>query len=359
MLKLKRRRLLQGLCVTAIAFCISLSVSSGDAVWAAPDEDRVQSEQTDGSSDAGKELMVWDIDDGSIYITENGYYTDDKTTEILYDGVYKITGTAKSEAGVHVLSGEHTIILDNLILDQRPYKDCCPLSISGTSAVRLNINGICRLLAGSGNSGIDVRDSASLKLAAYGDGMIDIEAYPVVSQDCVYGGEAIAVSEDASVEYPLTSSVSYMAYRSRGHAGCRLSDCEACMQDFICMFAGNGVDEQSPIAVYDGQIELTIRYRIADHVHVPGAAADCTGAQYCVECGAQIAPIASHVPGEKADCTHDQYCLVCGQILTEAYGHQGIWVVSGYSEDGSVRYENMTCEICGETMYREVYTGEN
>lgn len=358
-MKLTGRRLLKGLCVTAITFCISLSVSAKISVWAASDGGFAQEGQADGSLDEGKELMVWDIDDGSIYITENGYYTDDETTEILYDGVYKITGSAKSTAGVHVLGGEHTIILDNLIVDQRPYKDCCPLSVSGTSAVRLNINGICRLLAGSGNSGIDVRDSASLKMDAYGDGMIDIEAYPVVKQACVYGGEAIAVSEDASVEYPRTSLVDDVAYRDSGYEGCNLSDHEAALKDFICMFAGNGVDEQSPVAVYDGQIELTIRYRIENHVHVPGAAADCTSAQYCVVCGAQIAPIASHVPGDEPDCIQDQHCLVCGQVLTEAYGHQGIWIVSGYSEDGSVRYEHMTCEICGETLYREVYTGEN
>ena len=60
---------------------------------------------------------------------------------------------------------------------------------------------------------------------------------------------------------------------------------------------------------------------IAATGHTPGAAATCTTAQTCTECGAELAPAKGHTPGAEATCTTAQTCTVCGAELAPAKGH--------------------------------------
>ena len=100
--------------------------------------------------------------------------------------------------------------------------------------------------------------------------------------------------------------------------------------------------------------------------HTAGAAADCTNAQVCTVCGAELAAALGHTPGAAADCENDQVCTVCGAVLVETTGHNYV-VTEVYeptcTQDG---YTESCCTKCGEYSYdnlvaangHDIYYGE-
>ena len=87
--------------------------------------------------------------------------------------------------------------------------------------------------------------------------------------------------------------------------------------------------------------------------HIPGAAADCTTAQTCTVCGAELKAALGHTPGAAATCTTAQTCTVCRSELAEALGHKYDSVVTAptCTEKG---YTTNTCSVCGDT-YVDTY----
>ena len=85
--------------------------------------------------------------------------------------------------------------------------------------------------------------------------------------------------------------------------------------------------------------------------HIAGAAATCTTAQTCTECGEELAPKLAHTAGAAATCTTAQTCTACGEVLTAALGHMEV-TVSGYdpksnSDQAYGKTDGKQCSVCG------------
>ena len=76
--------------------------------------------------------------------------------------------------------------------------------------------------------------------------------------------------------------------------------------------------------------------------HIPGAAADCTTAQTCTVCGAELKVALGHTPGAEATCTTAQTCTVCGAELKVALGH-----TPGAEATCTTA---QTCTVCGAEL---------
>ena len=95
--------------------------------------------------------------------------------------------------------------------------------------------------------------------------------------------------------------------------------------------------------------------------HTPGAAADCTNAQTCTVCGAELAKALGHTPGAAATCTTAQKCTVCDAELAKALGHtEGEVVVENEVAadcDTNGSYDNVVyCTVCNAELSRETIT---
>ena len=88
--------------------------------------------------------------------------------------------------------------------------------------------------------------------------------------------------------------------------------------DTVCIDCGETIAQGEPVS---------------SKGHTAGAAADCTHAQTCTVCGAEMSKALGHNPGEAASCTKAQTCTVCGETLQTALGHD---------------YKDGKCSRCGD-----------
>lgn len=277
-----------------------------------------------------QEYVELDISKGKVLITEDGYCYGDNAS-VPFTGVYLITGRSNEAYGIEVASGKHTLVFNDLVIDQRTLHDCFPLIIDKDATVDLNFHGDNVLYAGSGNSGILVNSGAVLDMDAYGSGTISMLSYPVMKDDHVYGERAVAVADGASISYPTAA------------------DC-----DLVEMYAGMDRKDFGRILTYSGQPFLRIEFSVEHTEHKLSAEPDCTHDQICTLCGEVIREKKSHTPGAAATCTQPQVCTVCGAVIREKLDHRGVWKVVEYVDYGLYRRETMTCSICGETLSRTV-----
>ena len=77
--------------------------------------------------------------------------------------------------------------------------------------------------------------------------------------------------------------------------------------------------------------------------HIKGAAATCTTAQTCTECGYVFVAVLGHTEGAEATCTTAQICTVCNAVLVEALGHNLV----------DVEGKSATCTEDGYTAYKD------
>ena len=95
--------------------------------------------------------------------------------------------------------------------------------------------------------------------------------------------------------------------------------------------------------------------------HIPGPAATCTTAQYCLrdDCGEMLAPsLGGHVPGPSATCTSPQVCANgCGYVYKPATGHNyGDMTNKQYTNLGANHDVDGICPNCGESIgYKEAH----
>lgn len=279
------------------------------------------------------DMVCLDISGGSIYISDSGYRIGDDAEEIQFQGVYKITGNSQEDYGIKILGGEHTVILDNMDIDQRTLRQCYPLVVEKDSTLHLYLRGENTLFAGSGYGGITLSEGASMDIRAFGQGTLSLLAYPEKYGEALIGTSAIEISENATVTYPC------------GEGGC----------DEVLMYAGTNRLSSTEISRYESQPYLKIQYSIGHECCLLSEPADCTHAQYCLECGREVAPRAEHVPGAAATCTQPQTCEVCHEVLAGPLGHRGVWKAESIVRDGKVYcQEVMTCTVCEETLVRDV-----
>lgn len=283
------------------------------------------------------DIVSLDISQGSIYISDKGYYVGDEPEVIPFQGVYKITGQTQEKYGIKILDGEHTVILDNVDIDQRTLRGCYPLNIEKDSILHLYMRGENALFAGSGYSGITLGQGAKVEFQGFGQGTLHLLANPEIINDSLLGTGAIGISDNSVVSY--------------------FSQKKIC--DEFIMYAGTNRLSYCEIQEYNNEPYLKIQYNIEHDCHLLSSPADCTRGQYCLECGREVAPESRHTPGAKATCTQAQKCQICGEVLKEPLGHQGVWKEETEIRNGKTyRLEKMICTVCGEELVRNCEAGE-
>lgn len=321
--------------ILALALPLPLEPQQAEAAslggaWFAP-----TAENADGHSgeDTMNDMVCLDISQGSIYISASGYRIGESSPEIAFQGVYKITGNSEEAHGIEILSGEHTVILDNMDIDQRTLRQCYPMLVGADSVLHLYLRGENTLFAGSGYGGITLAEGADMDIQGFGQGTLSLLAYPEKNGDSLVGTSAIDISETSTVTYPC------------GQEGC----------DEVMMYAGANRLSNTQIFQYDNQPYLKIQYSITHECHLLSEPANCLRSQYCLECGREVAGKTAHVPGAAATCTEPQLCTVCQEVLTPPTGHFGVWKAESVERDGKIiQQEVMTCTICGKTLVRDM-----
>lgn len=86
----------------------------------------------------------------------------------------------------------------------------------------------------------------------------------------------------------------------------------------------------------------TVTYNLYECLHKAGAAATCTEAQECTECGKVLVGAKGHKPGAAATCTTPQRCKTCSKVLKEKLGHS-------YRDDSDCTTADR-CTRCGTTV---------
>ncbi len=281
-------------------------------------------------------MVCLDISEGSIYITDTGYRIGEGGEETSFDGIYKISGNTREDYEIHVLEGEHVVIMDHMSIDQRTLEDGCPLTVAGDSVLNLYLQGDNSLFAGAGNSAIELGEDARLDIEGFGQGIFTLMAYPANMGGELEGTSAINIPEDAAVTYPSSPETG----------------------DVVNMYTGNNRLSPEKVTAYKAEPYLQIRYSISHHCTRFSPEADCTRAQYCLECGREVAPKTAHVLGTQATCTEAARCANCGCIMGEPLGHKGVWKLEKELYGGLVRQESMVCTVCHETLYRTVNAEE-
>ncbi|HIQ99478.1 MAG TPA: hypothetical protein IAB23_07355 [Candidatus Scybalocola faecavium] len=283
-----------------------------------------------------EDLVCLDISKGSIYITDTGYRVGDSTTETAFDGIYKISGNTREAYEIHVLEGDHVMIMDHVSIDQRTLEDGCPLTVAQDCGVELYLQGDNALFAGAGNGAISLEEDSYLDISGFGQGILSLMAYPANIDGDLEGISAIDVGKDAKITYPAALDT----------------------EDTVAMYTGDNRLTPEKAKTYEGEPYLQIRYSIRHHCTRFSQEADCTHAQYCLECGREVAPVKPHVMGTPATCTEPAHCGVCGCVMGEPSGHKGVWKLERELYDGKVRQESMVCTVCHETLYRTVNAEE-
>lgn len=289
------------------------------------------------SENESVDLVCLDISQGSIYISDNGYRVGDNTEIVPFQGVYKIIGQTQKEYGIKILNGEHTVILDNVDIDQRTLRGCYPLNVEKDSILHLYMRGENALFAGSGYSGITLGQGAKVELQGFGQGTLHLLANPDKINDSLLGASAISIADKSIVSY--------------------FSQKKSC--DEFIMYAGTNRLSICKVQEYNNEPYLKIQYNVEHDCHMLSAPADCTRGQYCLECGREVAPESQHTPGPEATCTQAQICQICGEVLKEPLGHQGVWKEeTGVGNGKAFRREKMICTVCGEVLVRNCDAGE-
>lgn len=283
------------------------------------------------------DIFCFDISMGNLYICEDGYRIGESTEIIPFHGVYKITGQTEEGYGIKILGGEHTVIFDNVDIDQRTLKRCYPLMVEKDSVLHLYLRGENALFAGSGYSAVTLDPGAWLDIEGFGQGSLVLLANPEKVGDGLSGTSAIGISDQAEVSY----------FSDRG------SD------DEMLMYAGTNRLSTFQVYSYDNEPYLKLQFDISHDCHLLSSPADCTKGQYCLECGREVAGNTAHIPGPEATCTQAQKCSVCGEVLKDALGHQGVWKAETVVIDGKIcKRETMICTACGEVLTRISLDGE-
>ena len=286
---------------------------------------------------ANGDLICLDISQGDIYISSDGYRTGDDQTETAFDGVYLIQGNSREDYGIYILDGNHTVILDDLNIDQRTLSQCCPMTVGEDCGLTLYLHGDNVLFAGSGYGGLEVGDGAWVDIQGFGLGSLSLMAYPENTGDGLMGTSAIELAEDAKVSYPRT-----------------LGD-----DDEVDIYTGDNRLSPEKVCAYNKEPYLQIMYSVSHKCTVLSPEADCTHGQYCLECGREVRGKKPHTVGQAATCTQGAICSVCGERIGEPLGHRGVWKLAQESGDGRYRQEVMVCTVCHETLYRTVDNKEN
>ena len=283
------------------------------------------------------DVVCLDISQGDIYISSEGYSREDDGTLTAFEGVYRISGNSREDYGIYILDGSHTVILDDLTIDQRTLRQCCPMIVGEDCDLTLYLHGDNVLFAGAGYSGLVVRDGASVEIQGFGLGSIALMAYPENTGEGLVGTSAIDVEEDACIQYPET-----------------IGD-----EDEIDIYTGDNRLSPERACTYNEEPYLQITYSVSHRCTVLSPEADCTHSQYCLECGREVRGKTPHIIGSAATCTEGATCSVCGETVGDALGHRGVWKLDQVSGNGRYRREVMICTVCHETLYRTVDTGEN
>ncbi len=279
-----------------------------------------------------EDIVCLDISQGSIYITDTGYRIGDSEEETAFDGIYKISGNTRDAYGIYVLEGDHVVIMDHISIDQRTLAEGCPLTVAEECDVNLYLQGDNSLFAGAGNSAITLEEDSQLDISGFGQGILSLLAYPANIDGVLEGTSAIEMIGEAKISYPEAADT----------------------EDTVAMYTGDNRLNPEKAVSYDGEPYFQIRYSIRHYCTLFSQEADCTRAQYCLECGREAVSIRPHVMGTPATCTEPAYCGVCGYVMGEPSGHKGVWKLEKELYGGKVRRESMVCTVCHEALCRTV-----
>ena len=73
---------------------------------------------------------------------------------------------------IHVLEGDHVMIMDHVSIDQRTLEDGCPLTVAQDCGVELYLQGDNALFAGAGNGAISLEEDSYLDISGFGQGIL-------------------------------------------------------------------------------------------------------------------------------------------------------------------------------------------